>query len=309
MVKESRSLEGTVLWRNFETQCLNKHGTHILSLGQTGTGKTVKGFRINKWLVDRGETLAVLDCGKPGEILPYGTFGLPLNLITPLGCDVHIENSPVPVYQNYAATPEVSWHFLKKNMINIFTYREFILDDRTMGEYTSRFMRVLLDQVMRNKLTIPLPLVLDIDEASDVIPAYGLIENRFQKEAASRFSKVLKKIRYKGIRIHAKDQAWSDLYPNARRQFSFLILSRSPGTETKTDCGLIKRYSFDNLTVNEAKIVFPTKNWYGTWLFPNIHPPNGMTVEYEGEVLFPRSFRTAKSGSLIEQLPANGCVE
>ena len=291
MKKELRDLGSTELWQHFERQCLNKPGTHILDLGQTGTGKTKKGFRINKWLVERGETLAVLDCGKPGEILPYATFGLPFNLITPTGCDCIIKGSPVPIHQNYADTPELSWHFVKKDMINIFTFREFILDDLTQGEYTSRFMRVLLDQVMRNKLTIPLPITIDIDEAADVIPAYGLIENKYQKEAASRFSKVLKKIRFKGIRVHAKDQAWGDLYPNARRQFPFLVLSRSPGTEAKADCGVVKRYSFESLAVNEAKIIFPQKNWYGTWVFPDLDAPAGMTVEYEGEVYYARSRR------------------
>jgi hypothetical protein len=291
MRKELTALEGTQLWDHFEKQCLQKPGTHILSLGQTGTGKTIKGYRINKWLIDRGETLGVLDCGKPGEILPYASFGLPLNLITPVGCEVIIENSPVQVHQTYSETPELSWHFAKKGMINIFTFREFILDDLTSGEYTSRFMRVLLDQVMRNKLTIPLPFTIDVDEAADVIPAYGLIENKYQKEAAARFSKVLKKIRYKGIRVHAKDQAWGDLYPNARRQFPFLILSRSPGTQAKTDIGVVKNYSFETLAVNEAKIIFPQKNWFGTWVFPDLKAPKEMTIEYEGEVYYARSRR------------------
>lgn len=83
MLKELKQLEGTDLWHRFEKQCLEKPGQHILSLGQTGTGKTKKGFEINKWLLDRGETLCILDCGKPGEILPYACFGMPLNFISP----------------------------------------------------------------------------------------------------------------------------------------------------------------------------------------------------------------------------------
>jgi len=296
MKKPVKKLEGTALWGAFMHQCILAHGFHILELGQTRTGKTNKKVTINRWLVERGgETLGILDCGKPGEVLLYANYGLPFNLIIPSGCDVTIRNSPVAVYKNYAETPELSWHFIKENMINIFTFRAHIIDDLTNGEYASRFMRVLLDQVMRNKLTIPRPFVLDVDEISDLLPAYGLIENKYQKEAAAKFSKVLKKIAFMGIRVHGADQAWGDVYPNARRQFAFLVVSRSPGTEAKTDVGIIKRYSFESLAINQAKIIFPQKNWEGTWEFPLVTIPDGMTIEYEGEVFWARKRRPEKS--------------
>jgi len=298
-----KQLEGTGLWQVFLHQCILSHGKHILNLGQTRTGKTTKKVTINRWLVERGgETLVILDCGKPGEILPYAHFGLPFNLIIPSGCDVNIKNSPVRIYKNYVETPELSWLYVKKGMINIMTYRAHILDDLTSGEYTSRLMRVLLDQVMRNKLEIPLPCVIDVDELADLMPAYGLIENKYQKEAAARFSKVLKKIAFKGIRIHGADQAWGDIYPNGRRQFAFLILSRSPGTDAKTDVGIIKRYSFESLAINEAKIIFPEKNWEGTWVFPWVISPEGMTVEYEGEVFWARKRHQTENIPISKEL-------
>lgn len=296
MKRKAKQLEGTALWAAFLHQCIMMHGFHILELGQTRTGKTNKKVTINRWLVERGgETIGILDCGKPGEVLLYANFGLPFNLIIPAGCNVTIRNSPVPVFKNYTETPELSWHFMKEGMINIFTFRAHIIDDLTIGEYAARFMRVLLDQVMRNKLTIPRPLVLDVDELADLLPAYGLIENKYQKEAAAKFSKVLKKIAFMGIRIHGADQAWGDVYPNARRQFAFLVISRSPGTEAKTDVGIIKRYSFESLKINEAKIVFPQRNWEGIWEFPHVTIPAGMTIEYEGEVFWARKRRVEKS--------------
>nr|WP_321352503.1 hypothetical protein [uncultured Methanoregula sp.] len=298
MQTEMINLEKTRLWHEVQKNLIYRRGAHILGLGQTDTGKTNKGMTVNHWLYESGETLGIMDCGKPGEVLPYATFGSPLNFIIPSGCDVHVENSPVPIYKEYVETPELSWHVTKKGMINIYTFREHILDDLTIGEYASRFVDVLAKQVMRNMIEIPMPFCLDVDECSDIIPAYGLIENKYQKETASRFSRVLKKIRYLGIRVHAKDQAWGDVYPNARRQFAFLLLSRSPGTEGKTDVGVIKRYGFEGLRIDQARMIFPQRNWWGDWSFDRIVSPENMHIEYEGEVYWPRSRR--KDSSHVE---------
>ncbi len=282
-------LMGTPLWNAFVHAFLQDHGMHLGAFGQTESGKTNKSYILGEWLIDAGETIVIFDCGKTGEILPWMNFGLPLNIITPPGCRVEIKNAPVSVSYETADTPEVSWTFVKKGHINIFSFRAFILDGVSYGSYTSRVMNALLNQVMYGSIKVPVPLSIFMDEFSEICPSYGLIENRHQKETASRIAKVLKKIRGEKIRIIALDQAWTDIYPNARRQFPFLLICRAPnliGQDVKS----LEKYQglYDGLDIDQALMIFPRKNWCGVWDFPFVRAPEGSEVKYFGEYFIAR---------------------
>ena len=293
MSEPLKMLKDTLIYNKFEREFFFTPGTHILGLGQTGTGKTrYKGIAINRWLMEKaGETLYIVDCGKPGEILPYANFGKPLNLIIPMNCDVEITGSPVPIHKNYAASPEENWDYVKKDEINIFTFRWHTIDPIVKGEYMARFMEVVINQVMRGIMKIPLPGVLDIDECQDVIGAKNTWEDEpTQKKTAARSSAVIQKVRFVGLRIHARTQDWNTVYAIARRQFPFLCLSRSPSTKGARDNGKVGEYSFDTLRRSEAVIVFPERQWRGIWrIFKFLPDPEGMTIQYQGEVRLERS--------------------
>jgi hypothetical protein len=126
---------------------------------------------------------------------------------------------------------------------------------------------------------------LIIDEFHELCPSYGLMENRYLRESASRTAVALKTLRSEGIRIIAIDQAWGDIFTNARRQFPFHLASRSPNYGK--DAGILASYTFNDLKVNQARTIFPCREWNGRWIFPMYYQPPGSWVNYHGEVYQP----------------------
>jgi hypothetical protein len=278
------ALGGTELWRAFEDRFLNDHGVPMLGLGQTESGKTEKSYQIGEWLIDHGETWVRFDCGKPKEILPILAFGKPVKIISPPDCQVEVKGYDGDLFFETANTPEQTWDLVEKNVINILSFRAFFLDGTSYGSYVSRVLNSLMNQVCMGDSPIPTPCFLDIDEFSEVAPAYGLIENRHQKEAASKTARVVKKFRGLDIRLVAYDQSWSDIYANTRRAFPFLMICRTPGITGK-DIQSLERYSgaFEGLGIDQAFFVWPNRKWIGYWEFPLFPRPPGVTVKYRGQ--------------------------
>jgi hypothetical protein len=125
-------------------------------------------------------------------------------------------------------------------------------------------------------------MVLFVDEFHELCPSYGLMENKYLKESASRTTVALKTLRSEGIRIIAIDQAWGDIFSNARRQFPFILASRSPSFGK--DAGRLASFSFHDLTVEYGRLIFPMREWAGIWKFPMWYPPPKVWVAYYGEV-------------------------
>lgn len=293
---EILSLEGTNLWKAFENRFLNDHGVPLLGLGQTESGKTEKSYLIAEWLLDHGETWIRIDCGKPKELIPILGFGKPVKIISPPECKVEVKGFEGDLFFETAHTPEETWDLVEKNVINILSFRAFILEGPLYGSYTARVLNSLMSQVAMGDSPIPTPCFLDIDEFSEVAPAQGLTENRHQREAASKTARVVKKFRGLDIRLVAYDQSWGDVYPNTRRAFPFLMVCRSPGLIGK-DIHSLERYAgaFEGLEIDEAFLIWPNRKWIGRWHAPLFPRPPGVSVVYRGEL------KIAKAKQKIEK--------
>jgi hypothetical protein len=285
-------LDETGLGNAFNTRFIFDRGVSLLGLGQTNSGKTEKSYTIDSRLIHQGkETAYILDCGKPDEINPLAMMGLPINIIVPTGCRVNIENCPVEVTQVEAPTAESSWHLAKRHHLNIFSFRSFIMDDTDYGKYLADFFGKLLHETMQGrrhlKEFIHTPAFLKCDEFHEICPSNRLIENNEQRKAAAKIAKVLKKLRSSEMRICAYDQSYRDIYPAARTQFPFLLLSRQPGLDPHELWDL--NYNFSRLPTKKGIMVFPEHNWCGRWEFNKFPRPENMYTDYEGEFRFAKS--------------------
>ena len=280
----SEFLEGSTLWAEFEKEFLKGAGMHLLGLGQTRTGKTQKAYQIVKWQMNRGDTIVWFDSGKSGEILPLCALGWPINIITPAGTTVKVEGSTGRVDYSSPSLEREFWNEIRPRTINIFSFRRAFRDVVDLSRYGANIMKGLVD-ASYDEIPLPTPLSVHIDEFASVCPSFNLMENPYQKAMASRVSLALKNLGSMGIKICAYDQSWRDIYPNARRQFPFLMLCRNPGLGQ--DAGLPDRYrnSFSNLKVDSANIVFPWREWKGAWKFRYFPLPDNMNVRYSGQVL------------------------
>jgi hypothetical protein len=269
-------------WPVFKTKFFKTPGTHMLCLGQTGTGKTQKSYDFVKKFLRYGETIIWFDSGKSGEILPLAGFDTPLNIISPKNTDVRISGSPVPITYAMAEDESDNWNKIVSGVINILTFRRGFRDVVPLSQYGAKVMQHLVLAAYDDDVKLPSPMTVFIDEFSSVCPSYGLLENRHQKISASRIALALKNLRSTGIRLFACDQSWKDVYPNARRQFPFFLICRSPNLAP--DSGIPDRYRFSRLDVDEAYIIWPVRLWNGKFHFRLYHPPEGMTVKYSGVV-------------------------
>ena len=284
---EYETLEGSALWREFEKEFLNGVGMHLLGLGQTRTGKTQKAYQIVKWQLNRGDTIVWFDSGKSGEILPLCDFGRPVNIITPAGIKVEVTGCKGTVTYSECQKERFFWDEIKTGAINIFSFRRAFRDVVDLSKYGANIMKGLVD-ASYDEIPLPTPLDVHIDEFAQVCPCFNLMENPYQKAMASRVSLALKNLGSMGIKICAYDQAWRDIYPNARRQFPFLMLCRNPGLGQ--DAGLPDRYRniFSDLRVDQAQFIFPWREWKGYWHFRYFPLPEGMSVKYSGQLTAPQ---------------------
>lgn len=287
---ERINLENETLWKVFEQMFIYDRGNHLLGLGQTNTGKTQKAYQFVEWLIQRGETIAWFDCGKSGEILPLFNLGFPIHIISPANCDVLLNGISTPVTFDHAMDPGKTWDLIKPGYINILSFRAFFRELSSYGAYINQVLVALENLAYDGKSTIPRPISLFIDEFGEIAPSGNLQANRYMRENASRSAMFLKRSRSAGIRVCAFDQSWTDVFPNARRQFPFLLICRSPNLHG-TDCRSLERYSpiFDKLETEEGLIVFPDRHWHGHWHFPLFKRPAGSSVDYPGQPFIARS--------------------
>jgi len=280
------TFEGSSLWKVFEKEFLLEPGIHCLSMGQTGTGKTIKSFRFVHWLKKKGETIVFFDTGKSGEMLPLLGLGMPIHCIIPksnngTSCKVSFKSSPVSIDFDEVDTAGETWESIHFGKINLLSFRNFFVDAQPKAKYGSELMLSLVQKARKRGL--PNKITLIIDEFHELCPSYGLMENKYLKESASRTTVALKTLRSEGIRILAIDQAWGDVFTNARRQFPFFLVSRSPNFGK--DAGRLAAYGFHNLKTPEARIIFPCREWNGKLNFPMYYPPPNTWVDYDGEVV------------------------
>ena len=279
------TLEGSRLWERFDKEFLSTPGVHCLSLGQTGTGKTIKSFKLIEWLLKKGETVVYFDTGKSGEILPLLGLGKPIHCIIPdengCSCSMSFRQSPVSIDFDYVKEAGRTWTCIQLGKINVLGFRNFFVDAQPKAKYGSDLVHSLVIAARRQKM--PNPMTLVIDEFHELCPSYGLMENKYLKESASRTTVALKTLRSEGIRIIAIDQAWNDIFSNARRQFSFILASRAPSFGK--DAGRLASYPFHDLTVEYGRMIFPQREWAGVWKFHMYYPPPGSWVNYSGEVV------------------------
>jgi hypothetical protein len=282
---EYETLEGSALWREFEKEFLSGVGMHLLGLGQTRTGKTQKAYQIVKWQLNRGDTIVWFDSGKSGEILPLCGFGRPVNIITPAGMKVVVSDLKEDIISEEVENPSDFWECIKPKAINVFSFRRAFRDVVDLSKYGANIMKGLVD-ASYDEIPLPTPLAVHIDEFAQVCPAFNLMEDGYQKAMASRVSLALKNLGSMGIKICAYDQSWKDIYPNARRQFPFLMVCRNPGLGQ--DAGLPDRYrnSFSDMRVDTAQFIFPWREWKGYWHFKYFPIPEGLSVKYSGKLTY-----------------------
>lgn len=276
-------------YRIFDKQFLKTPGQHLVGVGITGSGKTQKAYWILKKLLDY-ETILWFDTGKSyqfgkyEEFGPLFSFGVPVHIIYPTGTAISIENSPVPVTYTDCERPERLWDCIRPGCINIVSLARFFIDPALHAKYAQMAFNELIVLAIndRKRLQHVLPLSVFYDEFSDIAPGKRMQISYSQNKIAALMAWNIKQLRSIGVRIVAFAQAWYNIYPAVRSQFSWILACR--GAHFEREEPVIAGYNrlHGSLDVWQAILWFPTREFYGRWRFPLYQTPENLIIHHKG---------------------------
>lgn len=278
-------------YTTFDRQFLRSPGQHLIGVGITGSGKTQKAYWLLKKILDHGtETLVWFDTGKSYEFGRYEEFGplfgfgVPINIITPMGGAIQVENSPVPVSFTKCQSPESLWDCIQVGKINVVSLSRFFIDPELHAKYAQRAFNqlIVLSINSREKLQPVLPMAVFYDEFSDIAPGKRMQITRGQNKIAALMAWNIKQLRSIGVRVVGFTQAWFNVYPAVRSSFSWILACR--GAHFEREEPLIAAYNrlHQGLDVWQGIMWFPTREFFGRWKFPLYHSPEGLKIQHTG---------------------------
>jgi hypothetical protein len=282
-------LESQYWFKEFDRDFLGKPGGHLLGIGITGSGKTQKAYYLVKKLLEY-ETIIWFDSGKSyalgkyEEIAPLFNFGVPVNIIVPIGVEMKIENSPVPVSYDETIVGSDIWDKIKPGYINIISLTRFFLMPELYGKYCKDIFLDLIQTAMSNKkrLSHLIPIAIFYDEFSDLAPSKNLTVQTAQFNIAQVISFNITKLRSFGIRFCAFTQAYQNIFPAVRLSFNWVLACR--GTYLKYDEPVIRNYNplHSTLEIPQAVLWWPDRSFHGVWRFSLFHSPENIKITSSG---------------------------
>ena len=118
-------------------------GTSMFITGNPGSGKSQKEKYFTELLAPF-ETVISWDTGKD-DILPYFTFGKPIQFLIPFGCHLDILGDlPVECVVTPVLAPEQFFDLIRKDWINVLSIRNFFVDEREMKKYVKDMLKGFL---------------------------------------------------------------------------------------------------------------------------------------------------------------------
>ena len=273
----------------FERDFLKKPGEHLLGIGITGSGKTQKSYWFAKQLLPH-ETLVWFDCGKSSnfgrsaEIGPLFTFGVPVNIIIPMGVDIQVVGSPGPGTILKTPRPADVWDLCEAGKINIVAINRFFLDPDLYAKYTAEVFRqlIILSQNAKDRLRRLLPMAIFHDEFQDVSPGVTMALSPSHLYSAKIVAWNINKLRSIGVRVCAFTQKYTFIYPNTRAAFSWILCCRGAYFEREDpDLAAFNRL-YKHLDVFQAILWFPKRLFKHRWRFRLYQGPPGLVISHEG---------------------------
>jgi len=261
-------------------------GYHLYIVGNTGSGKTQKGYWTVNWL-KYTETQIWISTGKNDEILPLLALGLPVRVIIPKGCDVRFEErDPVErVWREIPNHPEVvhvpdagsAWWAVKPGCINIFEFRNSFWSKDKLGDWMGKLFETLAIWTRLHRMPHIFPFSLYLDEAQRVIAGTRISTDRRRARNAEIVTENALEIRGAGGRLVFFAQSYKNLVPASRENLLCTLVCRGAVVDPKANPQLAKHCTGhcgrlpSTFKPNEGKFVYAdgrSSPWFIPWSFP-----------------------------------------
>lgn len=266
-------------------------GSHLFIVGNTGSGKTQKGYFIMDWLC-RGtafnghpgpETQIWISTGKSNEILPLFCMGLPVRIIHPKGSLVEVyegkDKKPIADLEIVQVSdPGSAWWAVKKGAINIFEFRNTITQyEGVRSHWMSTLFETLATWTREGRMPRIFPCTIYCDETQWFLAGTRISTDSDRVKTSEIVTENALEIRSAGGRLIFFAQDFKNITPASRENMTCTLLCRGAQVSREDNAALaIHCYmKYGRLPAhyrpNEGKFVHADGSAYpvtGVWRFP-----------------------------------------
>lgn len=272
----------TADYRNFERGLLKEPGQHLLCVGMTGAGKTLKAVAINKWCLDNQKTTIWFDTMKPDDLNFLLHYTNSATIHYPKGCMVSIKSNKYNLTMKEIENPRHLFRQIEKGL-NIVCIRPFFYDSPPFIRYNAEVFHGLIEDAFRKKIKIR-NIQIFIDEFQDYTPSKRIQHTKAQQSLGAKIVHNLLQLRSIGIGICAFTQSYGNIMIATRSQFSYYLVCKDPDGDTRDYIGkILLRFAplFTRFTPDQGTIIHPNGRFTNivSWPMP---VKDEFEVEYEG---------------------------
>jgi hypothetical protein len=270
---------------DFYSKFLMVKGCHLLIVGNTGAGKTQKGYWVVSWLKEL-ETIVWVDAGKNEEIIPLFYMGKPVRIICPIGTTLIFEGLPAELQPEIipVAFPGDAWYAVKRDAINIFAFRNTIIDEGEKARWMSLVFQALAFKSRMSDMPHIFPLSIFIDEAQWIVTSHRIKSNESRTKAAEVITENALEIRGYGGRIIMLTQSFKNITVASRENMPAVLIGRRAEITSGDSKVLSERSQYcGRYKCHQGLFVFPDGDinpWNCPWAFPFYQTPEGIKVRY-----------------------------
>lgn len=299
--------------QKFLYQFLFKKGEHLFVIGDTGSGKTQKGYWLADWIrYTNKETVIWLDAGKNQEIVPLLKLGTPVRIICPNGTGVEfqeydellkkwgeLQNPPEIVLVGSAGS---AWWAVKKKCINIFCFRNAFNDNKARGIWMNELFDTLATWTRAGIFPKIYPFALFGDEAHWFNAGMRISGDKTRRRLSEAVTERALEIRGSGGRLVFFAQNYKNITPASRENLNCTLLCRNARV-TASENPSLSRFNHFTPTYQpkHGMFVFSDGSCYpntGPWTF-TFYPMPKIRMRYVGE--FDKPTAAAVKEQEIEQ--------
>lgn len=305
--------------QKFLYQFLFKKGEHLFIIGNTGSGKTQKGYAIAEMMTTVKETIVWLDTGKNQEIVPLLKMGMPVRIICPKRTTIDFEEydadsktwGPMKEPPEIVQVPDAgsAWWAVRKDRLNIFSFRNAFTDANARGAWMAELFETLATWTRKGNMPKIYPFALFGDEAHWFNAGRRVSGDRVRSRLSEAVTERALEIRGAGGRLIFFAQNYKNITPASRENLNCTLMCRNAIVTSSENASLSKfNYFTTRWQPKHGLFVFSDGTIYPKtcpWSWP-FYPMPKIRMRYVGDFDQPTKMEKALEELEQELIPDLG---
>jgi hypothetical protein len=231
-------------------QFLFKKGEHLFIIGNTGSGKTQKGYEICQDICTVNETVVWLDTGKNQEIVPLLKFPRPVRIICPKRTTVELDeyDEELKTWGPMKEPPEIvqvpdagsAWWACRRDRLNIFCFRNAFSNSNSRGLWMAELFETLATWTRKGTFPKIYPMALFGDEAHWFNAGRRVSGDKTRNKLSEAVTERALEIRGSGGRLIFFAQNYKNIAPATRENLNCTLMCRNAHVTSAENSSLSK---------------------------------------------------------------------